>query len=129
MQYLISLFHAFEFVKSGTTRPNFADSLRTAQHQDAHHRKLSRTELQDFWCDVLVFGHAAGAAMEDVREILFAQAVERAINFYLSQRHHRMAIVFLITRRRQRIEREGIVFRRRDLFFNQRTERADFVWG
>ena len=82
--------------------------------------------MHDFGCDVFVFRHAAGAAVKDVSQVLVAQTEQRAIDLAFSVSADRTAIVFLVARRRQRIQRERIILRCRDLLFDQRTEDADF---
>jgi hypothetical protein len=129
VQRFINLFEAGEFVKTRAARAYLADGLCTAQHQHAHDGEFSGVELQNLWRDVLEFRHAARAAVKDIREVLLAQTVERAFNFRFGERHHRIPIVLLITGRSQRVERQRIIFGRRDLFFDQRTEDADFGFG
>ncbi len=79
--------------------------------------------------DVFVLRNAAGAAKENVSQVLFTQAVERSLDFRFAKGGDRIAIVLLIAGQRQRIECQRIVFRRRDLLFDQRAENADFGVG
>ena len=78
---------------------------------------------------MFVFRHAAGAAMKDIGEILFTQAVESVLNFAFSECRNRIAIVLLIAGERQRIKRQRIVFGCRNLLFDERTKDTNFVWG
>jgi len=75
---------------------------------------------------MLVLGNAAGAAVKNVSQILAAKAVECLLHFALRQRGDRIAIVFLIAGQGQRVKSERVIFRRRDLFFNQRAQDASF---
>src|SRR5215813_6674284 len=80
VQRFLGFFHAREVIESRTARANLANRLRAAQHQDAHHRELSRVELQDFRRDMFVFWDATRAAMKHIGKVLFAQTVERALD-------------------------------------------------
>src|SRR5438132_9592053 len=82
--------------------------------------------MKDFRYDMLEFRHAAGAAVENVSEILFPQTIERLLDLALGECRNRIAIVLLIARQRQRVECQWIIFRRRDLLFDQRAENTDF---
>lgn len=75
------------------------------------------------------FRNAAGAAIKDVSEILFTQAVERLLDFSFSERGNRIAIILLVAGQSHCVERQWIVLRRRDLLFDQRAEDANFVRG
>ena len=78
---------------------------------------------------MFVFRNPAGAAVKDIGEVLLSQSVQRLINFAFRQCGHWIAIVLLIARRRQRVEGERIILRRRDLFFDQRAKDANFSFG
>ncbi len=68
---------------------------------------------------VLVLRHAAVAAVENVREILLAQALDRIGDVVLGIRRDRVAVVLLVARECQRVERQGIVLGRGHLFLDQ----------
>jgi hypothetical protein len=84
------------------------------------------TQVHNLRHHVLVFRYAAGAAVKDVRKILFAQAFQSVRDLVLRIRGDRVAVVLLIASERQGVEREGIVFGCSDLLFNQRPENACF---
>ena len=52
------------------------------------------------------------------------QSAECIAHRSLVQRHHRVAIVLLIAGIHQRVQRQRIVIRRRDVFFDQRAQYA-----
>src|SRR5437879_12655851 len=104
MQRFIDFFQTREIVKPRAPRANFSDSLWPTKHQHTHHRHLGWREMEDFRRDVLEFWDAAGAAVENVSEILFAQPVERLSNLAFSNCGNRTTIVLLIARQRQRIQ-------------------------
>ena len=60
--------------------------------------------MEDFRRDVLKLWNAAGAAVENVSEILFAQAIEALFNLTFSEGGNRTTVVLLIARQRQRVE-------------------------
>src|SRR5947199_9613655 len=78
---------------------------------------------------MLEFRHAAGAAVENVSEVLFTQTVERLFNLAFSKCGNRTTIVLLIARQRQRIQGQRIILRRRDLLFDQRAKDANLDVG
>jgi len=129
VQRFVNFFQTGKLIKPRAARANLANSLRTGQHQYAHHGEFRLVELQDFRRDVLEFRHATRAAMKDISQVLIAQAVQRLLDFRFGERHYRIAIVLLIARRCQRIQRQRIIFRRRDLLFDERTKDADFYFG
>src|SRR6266567_1785380 len=128
VQRFIDFFQTREIVKARTASANFPDSLWPTKHQHTHHRHLGWREMEDFRRDMLKLWNAAGAAVENVSEILFAQAIERLFNLIFSEGGNRTTVVLLIARQRQPVECQRIIFRRRDLLFDQRAKDADFYF-
>ena len=128
MKGLFNFFQARELVKPCAPRANFSDRLGAAEHEHTNRGQFRRAQVQVVG-DVFVFRDAAGAAIEDISKILFAQAVEGLFDFGLAEHGDRIPIVLLVTGQGQRVERQRIILRRRDLLFDQRAEDADFVRG
>src|SRR5258706_14201688 len=84
------------------------------------------TEMKNLWHEVFVFGNTTVAAIEDVDEIFLAQAFYGFQHCRFVKRGYRVAIVFLVTGERQRVQSQGIILRRRYLFLDQTPEHSDF---
>jgi len=82
--------------------------------------------MHHFGDDVFVFRDAAGAAVKHVSKILLAQTVKRVVYFVFGVGRNGIAIILLIARGDERVQRQGIILRRGDLFLDQRSEHADF---
>ena len=59
---------------------NFSHRLRAAEHEHGNRGQLRRGQVQ-IVRDVFVLRDAAGAAIENISQVLFAQAVERLLDF------------------------------------------------
>ena len=81
-------------------------------------------EVHHFRHHVLVLRHAAGAAVEDVREVLLAQTLERVSDLVFGVRRDGVAVVLLIAGKRERVESQWIVLGCGHLFLDQRPQDA-----
>jgi hypothetical protein len=71
---------------------------------------------------VLVLGDAAVRAVEDVDEILRAQALDRVGHLALAVLHDGVAVGNLVARMHQRVHRQRVVVRRRHLLLDERAD-------
>jgi hypothetical protein len=72
--------------------------------------------------DVLVLGHAAVAAVEDVGQVLLAQRFERARHRPLVVGDYGVAVRDLVAGVHQRVQRQRVILRRRHLLLDERAE-------
>src|SRR5271166_1830786 len=75
---------------------------------------------------MLEFGDPAIAGRRARQELLVQRAQSRTHSIFVEM-HEWVAVGFLIAGVNQRIERQRIIFRRGDLFFDQRAEHPGFV--
>jgi hypothetical protein len=103
----------------------FAWSLGAAQHQEAEDRSLVAAKVEDGADAVLVLGYASVADGRDESEIF--KAVESLTDLLFRKVENGIAAGALIAGVHQGVERERIVFRRRNLFFDEGAEDAELV--
>src|SRR5579872_924697 len=107
--------------------PQLSRSLRPAQQQHAQHRNLPAIKVEHLLQSMFILGHAAVRSTRRPGQPFFLQCPERLRDGILIKAHHRLAIIFLVARVHQRIERERIIIRRSYIFFYQRPQHANFV--
>ena len=123
------IFESFKMVHAIGAAAEFSGRLRAAKQQDADDGDLAAVEIEDLLQAVLELRHAAVGAAGGSGEALFLQGRESVANCRFVERHHRLAIVLLIAGIDQRVQRERVVVRRGDVFFDQRAEDAGFDFG
>ena len=93
-------------------------SLRTSQQQNAQDRDLPAVEVEYFLQTMFVFRNPAIGASGGSSKALFLKRTERVADGTFVQRHHRIAVIFLIAGVDQCIERQRIVVGSGDVFLN-----------
>jgi hypothetical protein len=101
----------------------FAGGLRAAQHEQTEDGSLVATEIEDSADTVLVLGDAGVANGSDEGEVF--KGMESLPNLLFGQVEHGVAAGALVACVDQGVERERIIFRRGDLFFDEGTEDAE----
>jgi len=122
-QHLLGLSDGIERMQSIAAAAHLPRRLRTAQKQQRQQRFLATVDVPQR-VEVVIEAHRA-PAHHAPDELLVLQAIERAIDIALAQLHHRLAIRFLIARRDERVERQRVVLRRRQLLFHEGAEDAE----
>ncbi len=100
--------------------------LRAAQQEHADDGGFAAGEVEDLLQVVLEFGHAAVGAADGAGEMVVFESVQGLADFGFVELHNWLSIVLLLQALTQCIERERVVLRRRDLFFDQRAQDAGF---
>ena len=119
----------FEVVHAVGAAAEFAGSLRSAEKQDADDGDFAAVEVEDFLQAVFELGDAAVGAAGGAGQAFFLQRGEGVADGGFVERHHRVAIVFLVAGVDQGVERERVVVGRGDVFFDQGAEDAGFDFG
>ena len=78
---------------------------------------------------MLVFTHAADHVVGGAREAFFIQRAQGLAHGFLVKIHNGIAIGFLVARVDERVQRKRIIFRRGQLFFDERAEHPGFHFG
>jgi hypothetical protein len=125
----LDLGERIETEEAFAARAQFADGLRAAQHQHAEQCDLGGREEDGVGEGVLVFRDAAFRAVVNRREPLGAQAIEGAGNLAVVERRDRVAVGELVAGVGEGVERERIILGRREGFFDEGAEDADFGGG
>ena len=102
--------------------------LRATQEQHAQNGGLAPVEVKNLLQTVLVLGDAAIGAAGRSREVVSVQCIERLPHRVFIQIHHRFAVVLLVARVNQRVQRKRIVIRGGDVFLNQRAQHASLYF-
>ena len=97
-----------------------------AKHQEAEDCRLVAAEVEHGAAAVLVLGNAAIAV--GCGEAKFFKGVQRLTDLVLGELEDGIAAGALVARVDQRVQGEGIVLRRSDLFFYERTEDSELNW-
>src|SRR5271165_7451213 len=116
-----------KFVQAFGASAQLAGRLRSAKQEDAKDGNFVAMKIVEFVHPVLVFryaGIAAGAA--DQR--LISQGTYSLPNRRFVQREDRVAIRFLVAGVQQCVQRERIVLRGGDFFFDEAAKYANFVF-
>jgi hypothetical protein len=100
-----------------------ARSLRTAEHEKAEDGGLVAPKIEDGADPVLILGNTRVADWSDQGEIF--EGVDSLANLFFAKVEHRVTTGALVACVQQRVEREGVVFRRGDLFFDQGAKNAE----
>ncbi len=116
----------FEAIHAFGAAAEFSGSLRAAEKKHAEDGDLAAIEVENFLQAMLVFGDAAIGAAGGTGEAFLLQCGERVTNGIFVEGHHGVTIVFLIAGVDQGVQRQGIVVRSGNVFFDQRCENANF---
>jgi hypothetical protein len=117
---------SFEIVKGIKTigaAAEFAGSLGTAKHKKTKDGGFIAAKVENRTDAVLVLGYARIVDGGDEREVL--KRMESLPNLLFGQVQYGIAAGALVARVDQSVERERIIFRRGDLFFDQGAENAE----
>ena len=106
-------------------RPQFSHRLRPPQQKLGEHRQLRRTQPELLRQQMAILRHSPPFGRKN-GQLLEPQRVERPDHLGLFEFQHREAVRFLVAGVRQGIEGEGVIFRGRQLFFDQAAEHPDF---
>jgi hypothetical protein len=112
-----------EGVETVCAAAKFAGSLRAAKHEEAEDGGLVTTEIEDSADTMLILGDAGVAHRSDEREIF--ERVKRLANLFFGEIKDRIAAGALVAGINKSVEREGVVFGRRDLFFDKGAEDSE----
>lgn len=123
------VFERVEVVHAIRAAPKFSGSLGPAQEQDADNGDLAPIEIEGFLQPMLELGNATVSTAGRTGKTLFLKTGQGFADSTFIQIHYRITIVLLIARIQQRIQRQRIIIRRCDVFFNQRAEHASFDFG
>jgi len=104
----------------------FAGSLWAAEEKHAQDSDLAAVEIENFLQTMFVLSDAAVGAAGRTGETFFLQRGKCVTHGVFLEGHYRVAIVFLVARVYQSVERERIVVGRGDVFFDERAENANF---
>jgi hypothetical protein len=97
--------------------------LGAAEQQEAENSGLVATEVEDGADAVFILGDAGITDRGDESEVF--ERMEGLSNLFFCQIENWVSTRALVTGVDQRIERQGIIFGRGDLFFDQRAEDAE----
>ena len=117
-----------KLVQAFRARTKFTGRLRSAQHQHAQHGNLMSVKIVEFVQTMLELRDPRITARR-THNVLLGQRPKRLAHLVLVQRHHWLAVRFLIAGICQRIQRQRVVFRCGDLFLHKRTEHAHLNIG
>ena len=112
-----------EGVEAVGAAAEFARGLRAAQHEEAEDGGLVAAEVEDGADAVLVLGDAAVVDGGDEGEVV--EGVERLADLVFGEFEHRVAAGALVAGVDECVQRERVVLRGGDLFFDERAEDAD----
>jgi hypothetical protein len=114
-----------EGVEAVGTAAQLAGSLRAAEHEEAEDGGLVAAEVEDSADTVLVLGDAGVADRGDKCEIF--EGVEGLTDLFFGEIEYGVAAGALVARVDQRVEREGVIFGRGDLFFDEGAQDAELM--
>ncbi len=119
-----------ELMHARCATAQLARRLRAAQQQGRDQRDFGRREFQiakfRITKALLIFGHAIAETADGAQIMAFHQLIQRLLHLRLAQVHHRLAVGFLIAGRHHAVDRERILLRRGDLFFQHTADDARF---
>jgi hypothetical protein len=101
----------------------FAGGLRATQEQHADNSDFATGKVEDLLAVMLKFRYASVSAHGTGETVIF-QAVKSLTNFDFIKGSYGFAIVLLIAGVDQCVERERVVLRGGDFFFDERAEDA-----
>ena len=107
----------------------FAGSLRPAQQQHTHQRRLGATEIERLAQPMLVLGHAAIRGPRAAGQPHIFKPMQSLAHRFFIQIHDRLAVGALIACVHQRVQRERIVVGRGRFFFHESAQYAGFGGG
>jgi hypothetical protein len=114
-----------ELVEALGAGAEFAGSLRAAEKENAEERDFVAVEVEGFREAMLVLGDAAVGG-GGARQAVLVKGVERVANGVFVEGHDGFAIGFLVASVEDGVERERVIFRSGDFFFDERAEDASF---
>jgi hypothetical protein len=112
-----------EAVEAVCTAAELAGGLGPAKHEEAEDRGLVAAKIEDSADAVLVLGNAGVTDWGDKSDIF--EGVKGLADLLFGEIKDGVATGALVTRVDQSVEREWVVFRRGDLFFNEGAEDAE----
>jgi len=118
----------FEGVHALGASAEFTGRLRAAKKKNAEDGCFVAMKVVDVAETMLEFGDA-GIAARRACQSLIAEGAESVADFVFAQGHDRFAIGFLIACVDEGVERERIVLRSGDFFFDQGAEDTSFDIG
>ena len=119
----------FEVVHAVGAAAKFSGSLRATEEEHADDGDFAAVEIESFLQAVFEFSDAAVGTAGRASEAFFLQRGEGVANRGFVQRHHWVAIVFLVAGVDQGVEGERVIVGRGDVFFDQGAEDASFDFG
>lgn len=112
-----------EGIETIGSTPEFARSLRAAKHQETKDSGFVAPEIENGADTMFVFGNP-GVSYGGYKSKVF-QRVNSLTHFIFRQIEHRIAARTLVARVDESVQRQGIVFRSNDLFFDQGAENTE----
>ena len=122
-------FHLFEVgkvVHAGATIAQLAHGLRPPEHELRHERQFPAAQVELLRDAVTIFGDAIAATGHDGGEALGSQHFQRVLHGAVVKGDHRIAVRLLVASSDQGVERQRVIFRSRNVFFQQRAEHTHF---
>src|SRR4051794_2992109 len=105
LQRRLNIREIFEVVQPLRSSTQFAWSLRAAKQQHAKHSDLSTAKIELLVGTMLELRHAAVGSMRRTRKTLVLQSIERFAHLAFANRRNGLAIVLLVARIDQSVER------------------------
>ncbi len=127
LQLAFDIGYAFELAHALGPRAQFATRLRPAQQQNADQAKLPVRELEALAEQLLVTGHAP--AVRRVDEAHQPRGLERGqgvVDGALVVLHHGITVGGLVTGKHERVHRQWVLLRRRQLLFDKAPDNPRF---
>jgi hypothetical protein len=114
-----------EGIETVSTVAEFARGLGSAEHQKAQDGGLVAAKVEDGADPMLVLGNPGVADRSHQAEVF--KGMDGLADLFFREIEHGVATGTLVARIKQSVEREGIVLRRGDLFFDERAENAELM--
>src|SRR5205814_6177958 len=102
-----------------------ARSLRPPQQEYTQNRSFAAREIEDLLNAMFVLRHSTVSTAGRTCEPMALQCIKSLTHGVFVKIHHRLAIVLLIARIHQRVQRKRIVIRRSDFFFRSEEHTSE----
>lgn len=122
----LNAFEILECVHAGSASSKFAGCLRPPQEQFANDSDFRPVKIERVLKPMFEFGDAAVACANRAHQRLRFQMIQSSSDFVFFEMQNGIAIRLLVAGVGECIQRERIVFRRGDFFFDERSEYASF---
>ena len=122
----VHAFQIFEGVHARRASSKFARCLRSAQKQLANYGNFRAIKIKCVLKAMLEFGNAAVARADRTYKRLRFQMIQGFADLVFLEMQNWIAVRLLVARVGESVQRERIILRRGDFFFDQRPENACF---